>query len=93
MACCIESILITACRNGSLYRVYNNNCMPEWLTIIIESILITVCQNGSLYRVYNNNCIPHGSAHARLAHYKNLHVEWLTLMMITVCQMYARMAS
>ena len=77
MAHSIESIIINACQNGSLYRVYINNCMPEWLAIAVESIMITACQNGSLYRVYNDNCMPewltiiesiiittvHGSAH------------------------------
>ena len=49
----IESIIITACQNGSLYRDYIINCVPEWLTTII-----TACQNGSLYRDYINNCVP-----------------------------------
>ena len=34
MAHSIESILITVCQNGLLYRVYNNNCVQEWLTIL-----------------------------------------------------------
>ena len=36
MARYIESIIITACHNGSLYGVYTNNCMQKWLAIIIE---------------------------------------------------------
>ena len=77
----MESMIIIACQNGSLYRVSINNCVAH----SIESIIITACQNGSLY---NNNYMPEWLTIIIESIINNCMPEWLTI----IVNNYARMA-